>query len=74
MRSYLEMATQNMGYYAILSEYSEQSPIPLERAIAKGRFREDLRYRLNVISIDVPSSREPKQDLISMAEFLIRKN
>lgn len=46
----------------------------LERAIAKRQFREDLFYRLNVISIDVPALRNRKEDLIAIAEFLIRKN
>jgi two-component system response regulator AtoC len=46
----------------------------LERAIANRQFREDLYYRLNVITIEVPPLRERKEDLIPMAEFLIRKN
>lgn len=46
----------------------------LERAIAKRQFREDLFYRLNVIAIDVPPLRDRKEDLIPMAEFLLRKN
>jgi two-component system response regulator AtoC len=46
----------------------------LERAIANRQFREDLYYRLNVISIDVPPLRERSEDVIAMAEFLIRKN
>ncbi|MGH9583132.1 MAG: sigma-54-dependent transcriptional regulator [Bryobacteraceae bacterium] len=46
----------------------------LERAIANRQFREDLYYRLNVIAIDVPPLRERKEDVVPMAEFLIRKN
>lgn len=46
----------------------------LETAIAKRQFREDLFYRLNVIAIDVPPLRNRSEDLISIAEFLIRKN
>lgn len=46
----------------------------LEVAITNRQFREDLYYRLNVIAIEVPPLRERKEDLISMAEFLIRKN
>lgn len=46
----------------------------LEVAIQNRHFREDLFYRLNVISIDVPPLRDRKEDLIPLAEFLIRKN
>jgi two-component system, NtrC family, response regulator AtoC len=46
----------------------------LEQAIANRQFREDLYYRLNVISIEIPALRERKDDIIPMAEFLIRKN
>jgi two-component system response regulator AtoC len=46
----------------------------LESAIANRQFREDLYYRLNVIAIEVPPLRERKEDVIPMAEFLIRKN
>lgn len=46
----------------------------LEHAIADRQFREDLNYRLNVIAIELPALRERKDDVIPMAEFLIRKN
>lgn len=46
----------------------------LEHAIANRQFREDLFYRLNVIAIELPALRERKEDIIPMAEFLIRKN
>jgi two-component system response regulator AtoC len=46
----------------------------LERAIVEGRFREDLYYRLNVINIVLPPLRERKEDIIPMAEFLMKKH
>jgi two-component system response regulator AtoC len=46
----------------------------LENAIADERFRADLYYRLNVISIRVPPLREHREDIIGMAEFLLKKH
>jgi two-component system, NtrC family, response regulator AtoC len=46
----------------------------LETAIAENAFRADLYYRLNVINVCVPPLRERKEDIIPIAEFLIRKH
>ncbi len=46
----------------------------LEKAISENAFREDLFYRLNVINIRVPPLRERREDVIPMAEFLIKKH
>ncbi len=44
--------------------------VDLERRIVEGRFREDLFYRLNVVSIDVPSLAERESDLpVLVASF-----
>jgi len=46
----------------------------LEKAIAEGRFREDLYYRLNVVTIRVPPLRERQDEVVPLAEFLLRKH
>jgi two-component system response regulator AtoC len=45
----------------------------LEKAIADHSFREDLYYRLNVINIQLPALRERKDDIVPLAEFLMKK-
>lgn len=45
----------------------------LQKAIRENRFREDLYYRLNVISIHVPPLRERKEDIPLLIETFIRR-
>jgi DNA-binding NtrC family response regulator len=45
----------------------------LEQAIADGRFREDLFYRLNVLPITVPSLRDRKEDVPILLDHFIRQ-
>lgn len=45
----------------------------LEAAIANGQFREDLYYRLNVVSITVPPLRERKEDLPELVSYFLNR-
>ncbi len=45
----------------------------LEQKIKDGAFREDLFYRLNVVSVKIPPLRERKEDIVPMIESFIEK-
>ena len=45
----------------------------LEQKIKEGIFREDLFYRLNIVTIFIPPLRERKEDIVPMIEFFINK-
>ncbi len=44
----------------------------LQEEVKKGRFREDLFYRLNVFTISLPALRERKKDIGLLANYFIR--
>jgi two-component system, NtrC family, response regulator AtoC len=46
----------------------------LEKGIEEKRFREDLYYRLNVITIDVPPLRERTDEILPLAEHFLQKH
>lgn len=46
----------------------------LSEEVARGRFREDLFYRLNVLCINVPPLRERKEDIPYLVDHFIKKN
>ncbi|PWG64845.1 sigma-54 dependent transcriptional regulator [Spiribacter halobius] len=47
--------------------------VDLEGAVAEGRFREDLYYRLNVLRLDTPPLRERGDDIELLARFFFQR-
>ncbi|CCQ73046.1 sigma-54 dependent transcriptional regulator [Magnetospira sp. QH-2] len=45
----------------------------MEEAVAAGQFREDLYFRINVVTVNLPSLTERPEDIAPLAEHFIRK-
>lgn len=45
----------------------------LDKEVANGNFREDLYFRLNVVSVEIPPLRERPQDIEILAQFFAEK-
>jgi two-component system response regulator AtoC len=45
----------------------------LEQAVADGQFREDLFFRLNVVSIKMPSLRDRREDVPALCDYFLKK-
>ena len=47
--------------------------VNLQQAVAEGKFREDLFYRLNVIEIRIPPLRERREDVPLLARHFLER-
>jgi DNA-binding NtrC family response regulator len=47
--------------------------VDLKQHVREGKFREDLFYRLNVITIDLPPLRQRKEDIPLLAQFFLQR-
>ncbi len=47
---------------------------PLEKLLAEGKFRDDLYYRMNVITVQLPPLRHRKSDIPELAEYLLHRH
>jgi two-component system response regulator AtoC len=47
--------------------------VNLEAAVAEGRFREDLYFRLNVVTIALPPLRERREEVPILADYFLKK-
>jgi transcriptional regulator with GAF, ATPase, and Fis domain len=49
------------------------SNVPLDRLVAGGRFRQDLLFRLNAVTVNLPPLRERRDDLPLLAEHFLER-
>jgi DNA-binding NtrC family response regulator len=47
--------------------------VDLRQMVREGKFREDLFYRLNVITVDLPALRQRREDIPLLVDFFLKK-
>ena len=76
LRLIQERAFTRVGGEAVIrtsARISCASNVDLERAVAEGRFRRDLYYRINVISVFIPPLRDRPEDILPLAHMFMRE-
>lgn len=81
MQAKLLRVLQEKEFYMVGSKKSNKvnvrvvaaTNVDLMQLVRKGTFREDLYYRLNILSIDLPPLRERGKDLILLLDFFLAK-
>ena len=61
------------GTTAIYADINSVNNRDLSVMVATGQFREDLYYRLKVVSVEMPPLRERKEDILALGMFFTRK-
>lgn len=46
----------------------------MEKAVAEGRFRKDLYYRLNIIPVSLPNLQDRKEDIVPLAQYFLKRH
>jgi NtrC-family two-component system response regulator AlgB len=46
---------------------------PIEQQVRAGRFREDLLFRLNVVTLQLPAVRDRQEDVLTLARFYLHR-
>jgi Nif-specific regulatory protein len=81
LQSKLLQFLQSKEYFPLGSNKAERADVriiaatnaELELAVSQKRFREDLYYRLNVVSISVPSLAERREDIPLLIEYFCQR-
>jgi DNA-binding NtrC family response regulator len=76
LRLIQERAFSRVGGEAVLKTSARlicATKADLEHAVAEGRFRDDLYYRINVISVAIPPLRDRPDDILPLAHQFMRE-
>lgn len=81
MQAKLLRVLQDKEFYMVGSKKAQKvnvrvvaaTNVDLIQLVKKGLFREDLYYRLNIISIDLPALRERGDDILLLIDFFLAK-
>jgi DNA-binding NtrC family response regulator len=76
LRAVQEKSIERLGSNAVIRvdlRLISATSRDLEAAVADGRFREDLYYRLNVVTIELPPLRDRRQDIPALVDYFLHR-